>query len=67
MTTHSKVEPVVLDHYSEDELAFDGGLVRPMGSGFLVQAGAGEGVTFLVSDSLVEAVRALKTIIADKN
>ena len=52
MTAHSKVEPVVLDHYSEDELAFDGGLVRPMGSGFLVQAGAGEGVTFLPRPAL---------------
>lgn len=67
MTAHSKVEPVVLDHYTEDELAFSAGIIRPMGSGFLVQAGAGDDVTFLVSDSLVEAARALKTIIADKS
>ena len=67
MTAHSKVEPVVIDHFTEDELIFDNGLVRPLGSGFLVQAGDGEDVTFLVSDSLVEACRALKTVIADKS
>ena len=66
MTTNSNVEPVVLDHYSADELAFHGGRVRALGSGFLVEAGTGADITFLVSDSLVEATRALKTILADK-
>ena len=60
------VEPVVLDHYTEDELVFNGGIVRPLGSGFLVRAGAGDDISFLVADSLVAATRALKTILADK-
>ena len=64
--TNSNVEPVVLDHYTEDELALAGGTVRSLGAGFLVISGTGEDMTFLVADSLVEAVRALKTILADK-
>ena len=64
--TNSNVEPVVLDHYTEDELVLHGGKVRPLGIGFLVEAGTGEDVTFLVADSLVDAVRALKSILADK-
>ena len=66
MTEHSKVEPVVLDHYTEGNLYFHGGRVRPLGSGFLVEAGTGADITFLVSDSLVEATRALKSILSDK-
>ena len=66
MTERSKAEPVALDHYSADELNFDGGLVRTFGSGFLVEAGTGADITFFVSDSLVEATRALKTILAHK-
>ena len=61
------VEPVVLDHYSEDELCVTGGLVRPLGCGFLIQAGTGEDVTFLVADNLTDAVRGLKSILADKS
>ena len=64
--TNSRVEPVVLDHYTEDELAFSGGIVRSCGNGWLVVAGEGEDMTFLAADSLVDAVRAMKSIIADK-
>ena len=66
MTTNNNVEPVVLDHYSEDELAFTGGTVQACGSGWLVVAGEGEDITFLAANTLVDAVRAMKSIIADK-
>ena len=64
--TNSNVEPVVLDHFTADQMVLDGGLVRPLGSGFLVEAGEGDDVTFLVADRLTDATRALKTILADK-
>ena len=64
--TNSNVEPVVLDHYTADQLVLHGGKVRPLGCGFLVEAGTGTDITFLVSDSLVDATRALKTILSDK-
>ena len=65
---YGPVEPVALDHYSEDCLYFgDTAFVRPLGSGFLVEAGEGEDVTFLVTDSLVAACRALKSVLADKS
>ena len=63
---NANVEPVVLDHYTEDELAFSGGIVQSCGNGWLVVAGEGEDMTFLAADSLLAAVRALKSIIADK-
>ena len=67
VSTSAPVEPVVIDHYTADELYFGGGgRIRPLGSGFLVEAGGGDDVTFLVADSLVAAARALKSILADK-
>ena len=63
----NRVEPVDLDHYTADVLFLDGGQVRPLGSGFLVQTGKGADVSFVVADSLVDAVRTAKTILTDKN
>ena len=56
------VEPVVLDHYTEDELAFSGGTVRACGSGWLVVAGEGENMSFVAANTLVDAVRTIKSI-----
>ena len=66
-----QIEAVVLDHAKTGEageiVLEGGGLVRPLGSGFLASHGeVGGQVTFLVADSLVDAVRAIKIVAADK-